>query len=147
MNSLKILPLLCGALAAPLSASVAESTVPIPAVTSVKAAYPAAGTIEWDYDGDRNLYEAEFHLDRCEYEVIVNAEGKIVLVKAQIPVSALPPAAAAAVRQRCPEGRIEQVKKITRNDSARYKVELEAPHGVEVEIYVDARGNILHEKR
>lgn len=146
MNCRLILPACSALLATPLSASVAESTVPIPAVTSVKAAYPRATPIEWDYDGDRNLYEAEFRIERYEYEVVVNAEGKIVLVKAEVPASALPPAATASVRQRCPEGRIEKVKKITRNDSVRYKVELEDAHG-DIELYVDPRGNILHEKR
>lgn len=145
MNYRWILPPAFCLLTCLAQADIAESTVPIPAVMSVKAAYPAAARIEWDYDGERNQYEAEFRLQGFEYEVFVNAEGKIVLVKAEIAPAALPPAVSATVHQRYPEGRIEKVKKITHNECVRYKVEVRDARG-EVDIYVDPRGNILHEK-
>ncbi len=130
----------------PADADLAESSVPIPVVANVKTAYPAARLIEWDYDGDRGVYEAEFRIERLQYELVLTAEGKIVMVKAEVPVATLPPDVAAAAHRRCPAGTIEKAKKITRDDSVRYKVEVEQPGG-DVELYIDPRGNILHEKR
>lgn len=141
-----ILPALCGLLAVSAQADLAESAVPIPVVTNLKAAYPQAQYIEWDYDGDRGIYEAEFRIGRLEHELVLTAEGTIVLAKAEIPVAELPPDAAAAVRQRYQGGVIEKVKKITRDNSVRYKVEVQLPNG-DVDIYVDPRGGILHEDR
>lgn len=142
-----ILPALCGLLAVPAQADLAESAVPIPVVTNVKAAYPQARYIEWDYDGDRGVYEAEFRIGRLEHELELTAEGKIVLTKSEIPVAELPPAVAASVRQRYQGGVIEKAKKITRDNAVRYKVEVRLTNGEDVDVYVDPQGGILHEDR
>ncbi len=100
MNLRKKLAFAVMALAIPSSwADIPESSVSSAAVFAVKKAWPRAGFIEWELSGSGKLYEAEFNINGFEFDVKVDPEGKILRVKEEIAVSALPgPVRAAALK-------------------------------------------------
>ena len=75
---------LAAAFTLPALADIPASRVPAPVKEQVQKQYPNAGAIEWDFDNDEDVYEAEFHLNGLEYEVKLYPDGTVSLVKADI---------------------------------------------------------------
>ena len=69
MNISKILlPVVCAAFIAPGLADIPASNVPAPVKAQVQNQFPNAGVIEWDFDHDEDVYEAEFRINGLEYD-------------------------------------------------------------------------------
>ena len=131
MNLHKKLAFAVMALAIPSSwADIPESSVSSAAVFAVKKAWPRAGFIEWELSGSGKLYEAEFNINGFEFDVKVDPEGKILLVKEEIAVSALP-------------GRIKEAEKVTEGSVIRYKVEV-VDHLDDYDVLLTPEGDILY---
>ena len=81
---------LAAAFTLPALADIPASRVPAPVKEQVQKQYPNAGAIEWDFDNDEDVYEAEFHLNGLEYEVKLYPDGTVSLVKADISLQHLP---------------------------------------------------------
>ncbi len=144
--------LLLTAVAAMMSAvalaDIPESAVPAAVVNGVKTAYPKAGPIEWDKDGVVNkYYEAEFRVDGFKYDVHLTPEGKIVRVKEDIAISALPEAVSAAAVARVPGSKIKDAEKITEGDLIRYEVEVIDNTGEDTDLDISADGKVLRVDR
>ena len=70
MNISKILlPVVCAAFIAPGLADIPASNVPAPVKAQVQNQFPNAGVIEWDFDHDEDVYEAEFRINGLEYDL------------------------------------------------------------------------------
>ncbi|MFR1412713.1 MAG: hypothetical protein ACLSUW_10675 [Akkermansia sp.] len=68
-----LLPVLCAAFIASGFADIPASNVPAPVKAQVQNQFPNAGVIEWDFDHDEDVYEAEFHINGLEYEMKLSA--------------------------------------------------------------------------
>lgn len=88
---------LAAAFTLPALADIPASRVPAPVKEQVQKQYPNAGAIEWDFDNDEDVYEAEFHLNGLEYEVKLYPDGTVSLVKADISLQHLPAPVTAAI--------------------------------------------------
>lgn len=83
MNISKILlPVVCAAFIAPGLADIPASNVPAPVKAQVQNQFPNAGVIEWDFDHDEDVYEAEFRINGLEYDMKLSADGTVFLIKA-----------------------------------------------------------------
>jgi len=137
MNLRKKLAFAVMALAIPSSwADIPESSVSSAAVFAVKKAWPRAGFIEWELSGSGKLYEAEFNINGFEFDVKVDPEGKILRVKEEIAVSALPGPVRAAALKPYPGGRIKEAE-------IRYKVEV-VDHLDDYDVLLTPEGDILY---
>ena len=144
MNLRKKLAFAVMALAIPSSwADIPESSVSSAAVFAVKKAWPRAGFIEWELSGSGKLYEAEFNINGFEFDVKVDPEGKILLVKEEIAVSALPRPVRAAALKPYPGGRIKEAEKVTEGGVIRYKVEV-VDHLDDYDVLLTPEGDILY---
>lgn len=113
------------------------------AVFTIKKAWPRAGFIEWELSGSGKLYEAEFNINGFEFDVKVDPEGKILLVKEEIVVSALPGPVRAAALKPYPGGRIKEAEKVTEGGVIRYKVEV-VDHLDDYDVLLTPEGDILY---
>ena len=103
MNISRILTAtLAAAFTLPALADIPASRVPAPVKEQVQKQYPNAGAIEWDFDNDEDVYEAEFHLNGLEYEVKLYPDGTVSLVKADISLQHLPAPVTAAIARDFP---------------------------------------------
>lgn len=93
---------LAAAFTLPALADIPASRVPAPVKEQVQKQYPNAGAIEWDFDNDEDVYEAEFHLNGLEYEVKLYPDGTVSLVKADISLQHLPAPVTAAIARDFP---------------------------------------------
>ena len=109
----------------------------------LKKAWPRAGFIEWELSGSGKLYEAEFNINGFEFDVKVDPEGKILLVKEEIAVSALPGPVRAAALKPYPGGRIKEAEKVTEGSVIRYKVEV-VDHLDDYDVLLTPEGDILY---
>lgn len=101
------------------------------------------GFIEWELSGSGKLYEAEFNINGFEFDVKVDPEGKILRVKEEIAVSALPGPVRAAALKPYPGGRIKEAEKVTEGGVIRYKVEV-VDHLDDYDVLLTPEGDILY---
>lgn len=114
MNISRILTAtLAAAFTLPALADIPASRVPAPVKEQVQKQYPNAGAIEWDFDNDEDVYEAEFHLNGLEYEVKLYPDGTVSLVKADISLQHLPAPVTAAIARDFPGYALRRARQIT----------------------------------
>ena len=104
---------LAAAFTLPALADIPASRVPAPVKEQVQKQYPNAGAIEWDFDNDEDVYEAEFHLNGLEYEVKLYPDGTVSLVKADISLQHLPAPVTAAIARDFPGYALRRARQIT----------------------------------
>lgn len=103
MNIPKILALsLSVAFIAPAFADIPAANVPAAVKTQVQNQFPNAGVIEWDFDNDEDVYEAEFRINGREYDMKISPDGTVFFIKADIPLQSLPAPVTAAIARDFP---------------------------------------------
>lgn len=118
-----LLPVLCAAFIASGFADIPASNVPAPVKAQVQNQFPNAGVIEWDFDHDEDVYEAEFHINGLEYEMKLSADGTVFLIKADVPLQSLPAPVTAAVAKDFPGYALRSAKQITVRGTVKYRVD------------------------
>ena len=108
---------------------------------AVKKKFPEAkirGTAR-EVEGGKTTYEVEMTVEGRAVDVAMSAEGKILEVEKEIPVSRLPRAIAKKLAARYPGARIEKVEEITRGEDgpAHYEVAIKA------EVVFTAKGKVV----
>lgn len=150
MNISRILTAtLAAAFTLPALADIPASRVPAPVKEQVQKQYPNAGAIEWDFDNDEDVYEAEFHLNGLEYEVKLYPDGTVSLVKADISLQHLPAPVTAAIARDFPGYALRRARQITARGVLKYRVDCrsESPAVRKVELYYSPDGKLLSQKR
>ena len=79
----------CGSLAF-AGDKVSISDLPAKISAYMKENYPKITTVEWDFEKDENLYEAEFDIRGMEYKLRFSPEGVLQYAKEDIHVSDIP---------------------------------------------------------
>jgi hypothetical protein len=100
------------------------SKVPSVVVNTVQIKFPVADNIEWEKK--KNYYEAEFMIDSSEHTVYIDATGKLLQHKKEIPTGSLPELIQKAVLSAHPGYLIDDVSLVDENGEISYEVELEA---------------------
>ena len=139
---------LAAAFTLPALADIPASRVPAPVKEQVQKQYPNAGAIEWDFDNDEDVYEAEFHLNGLEYEVKLYPDGTVSLVKADISLQHLPAPVTAASARDFPWYALRRARQITARGVLKYRVDCrsESPAVRKVELYYSPDGKLLSQK-
>lgn len=136
-------------LASPVFAgSIKESQVPVKVKAYVATYYPQATAIEWDYEKDEDIYEAEFKINRLEYKLEITPEGILHASKEDIPVSALPAAVTKHIETTYPGYKIVGANKKVKGKKVVFDVGIKGKDASGRSryrnIYFDGEGNLLH---
>ncbi len=120
--------------------------VPKVVIEALEKAYPEAKDVEFEkemLDG-KVVYEAEFKLNNSEYEVLFDADGKMLQIEETLDVKALPEPLIQAISKAYPNATIEDAEKVTKPDGtfSVYEVEIKN-EGKKIELELDASGKIL----
>lgn len=139
---------LAAAFALPALADIPASRVPAPVKEQVQKQYPAAGAIEWDFDNDEDVYEAEFRLNGLEHEVKLYPDGTVFLAKADISLQNLPAPVTAAVARDFPGYAPRRAKQITARGVLKYRVDCRSESAAvrKLELYYAPDGKLLSKK-
>ncbi|MBT8778378.1 PepSY-like domain-containing protein [Akkermansia muciniphila] len=139
---------LAAAFTLPALADIPASRVPAPVKEQVQKQYPNAGAIEWDFDNDEDIYEAEFRLNGLEYEVKLYPDGTVCLVKADISLQNLPAPVTAAIARDFPGYAPRRAKQITARGALKYRVDCRSETAAvrKLELYYAADGKLLSQK-
>ena len=143
-----LLPVVCAAFIAPGLADIPASNVPAPVKAQVQNQFPNAGVIEWDFDHDEDVYEAEFRINGLEYDMKISADGTVFLIKADIPLQSLPAPVKAAIAKDFPEYALRSAKQITARGTVKYRVDCRSESAAvrKLELYYSPDGRLLSKK-
>lgn len=100
----------------------AAAAVPSVVMNSFRTQFAEAQKTDWEKKG--NHYEAEFELGTAERTAVLDASGKILLLKQEIAKTELPAAVADAIKQNYKSYDLEETEKIEYEGKTYYEVEL-----------------------
>lgn len=149
MNISRILTTtLAAAFTLPALADIPASRVPAPVKEQVQKQYPNAGAIEWDFDNDEDVYEAEFHLNGLEYDVKLYPDGTVCLIKADHAPSGSARPRYGGHRPRFPGYAPRRAKQITARGALKYRVDCRSETTAvrKLELYYAPDGKLLSQK-
>ncbi|BCX82028.1 hypothetical protein MIT9_P1610 [Methylomarinovum caldicuralii] len=114
-------------------------------------AHPNARDVEVEYEADEYdepLYEFEFRRNSHKEEALYHTDGSFFGYERKLSPGLLPPAVKAQVRQRFPDGKIEEAEVVVnaQGEPLAYEVEVETPAG-EWELYFNADGSFINQRR
>jgi hypothetical protein len=120
------------------SQDIPASKVPSVVQNTVTGKFTHANTIEWEKK--KNVYEAEFDIDKVEHTVYVETDGKLLLVKKDIPVTSLPQHIIAAINRDHAGYTIDDADQIDKDGIIYYEVELEKKKAKDIRLVYSAGG-------
>jgi len=80
--------------------------------------------VEWEKKAD--LYEAEFEIEKVDYEAILSSDGTIVKYKYDVSYDALPEAVQASITADYDKTNIDEIELIKISETSYYQVEFDA---------------------
>ena len=80
--------------------------------------------VEWEKKAD--LYEAEFEIEKEDYEAILSSDGTIVKYKYDVSYEALPEAVQASITADYDKANIDEIELIQISETSYYQVEFDA---------------------
>jgi hypothetical protein len=80
--------------------------------------------VEWEKKAD--LYEAEFEIEKVDYEAILSSDGTIVKYKYDVSYEALPEAVQASITADYDKTNIDEIELIQISETSYYQVEFHA---------------------
>ncbi|WP_282017644.1 PepSY-like domain-containing protein [Salegentibacter mishustinae] len=80
--------------------------------------------VEWEKKAD--LYEAEFEIEKVDYEAILSSDGTIVKYKYDVSYEALPEAVQASITADYDKANIDEIELIQISETSYYQVEFDA---------------------
>lgn len=120
-----------------------QSQVPSVVVNSFKQQFPKATDVEWELKGDQ--YQVEFEIGLADHEAWIDATGKIVTLRQEIPAKDLPEAVKTTIKRDFDGYRTTDTKKITDHGTITYKAELKK-FSEEWDVTFSQDGKILDKK-
>lgn len=80
--------------------------------------------VEWEKKAD--LYEAEFEIEKVDYEAILSSDGTILKYKYDVSYEALPEAVKASITADYDKTNIDEIELIQISETSYYQVEFDA---------------------
>ena len=111
--------------------------------TAFDQAYPDAGDVEWERDGES--FKVEFETNRKDQEVWYAADGKAAKTEKEIGEGELPQTIKSAIAGKYADYKIDSIEMTEEGGSATYEVELEKGWDDEIQVVFDAEGKVLNE--
>lgn len=99
-----------------------EAEVPSVVMNSFKGRFADAQNAEWEKKNDK--FEVEFEQGTVEREAVLDAAGKVLLVKQEIANTEVPAAVTSAIKQNYGSYELDEAEKIEYNGQTYYEVEL-----------------------
>ncbi|MET0263271.1 MAG: hypothetical protein ABW223_10265 [Rariglobus sp.] len=103
---------------------VLAANVPAPVTGYVAQHFPKASAIEWDFEKDENVYEADFKIDGFEHELKISPAGALVYSEIDIVLSALPAAVSSYLKTHHANATLLGAKKVVKAGQLKYEVAL-----------------------
>ena len=91
----------------------------------------------------KTRYEAELKVNGRTKDVTFDSSGKVVSVEEEIAIQSIPAAAREAIRKSAGTGKIILVESVTEGGKTFYEAHIQGAKGAEVEVKVDAKGNLV----
>jgi len=101
-----------------------NSDIPSVVLNGFTEKFTKATNVEWEKMAD--VFEAEFEVDRVDYNAILNLEGTIVKYKYTISYDALPQAVQASITADYDSTKIDEIELIQISETSYYQVEFDA---------------------
>lgn len=99
-----------------------SSAIPSKILTYIEQHYPKANRIEWEYEEDDKLYEAEFKINDLEYKLQFTSEGILQYSKEDIKQTDIPQAIIQYIQKEYKAYRILGANKLFVNGTYVYDV-------------------------
>lgn len=140
MKSLIIISILSGIITASCTGQrIKANKVPSIVVNTLKAAYPTATDVEWKKAG--NQYEAAVDLTGTSDRTLrIDASGKTVMTKEEMPATGLLPAIATLIREKYTGYSIDDVEKVQKDGLVFYQVDLDSPRKKDLKLVFASDG-------
>jgi len=109
--------------AAACGQNIRTADVPSLVMNTFQTTFDKAVDIEWEKH--KNLYVVDFEMGTTDYEVKIDAAGKIVMQKQDISVLELPKAISEAISSKFGKYQIDDADKLEKDGQTYYQVELD----------------------
>ncbi len=119
---------------------ITEEQVPAAVRNTVSNKYAQIKKFDWEKQGE--FYQAEFKLNKLEHEVLLDSMGNIVKINEDIRVSDLPAKVSQALQRSYPNYKIDDVERVTKDESVLYKLELKSGE-TKLEIFYNKDGEVI----
>lgn len=115
----------------------------IPSVVSntLHVKFPGAEKIEWEKKN--KFYEAEFFIGRKEHTAYLDASGRMMLYKIDIPIPELPESVVKTISENYKDFEIDDAEKIEHNNQVFYETELDSKTKSSIKLIFSNEGKIL----
>ncbi|AEA42247.1 PepSY-like domain-containing protein [Fluviicola taffensis] len=115
------------------ASTIAQQEIPSVVINAVMTKYPNAKDLEWEVKN--GIYEAEFDLDKNDYEVWVNTQGTILKVEEEIRNDQIPAVILAKVKAEFKDYKLDDSKRIEIGKSIYYEIEIDGALGDQKVVY------------
>ena len=106
------------------SQGISSAKVPSVVLNTLQMKYQSSTDVDWKRN--ENMYEAELDLnDSTEIAVLIDANGKLVMEKTDVPLSSLSSACQTILSTEYKDKEVEDVERVIREGRTYYQVELE----------------------
>ncbi|SEL10821.1 PepSY-like domain-containing protein [Parapedobacter koreensis] len=122
-----------------------RNQVPSVILNRFETEFRNARDVEWERK--LGLYEVEFEIGPWEHEVHYDRDGTKVYHEQEIGEDKLPQPVKDAIRQKYPDCRLSDMKRIDRKGQITYELEVKTAEGRERELILDEKGTIRSDKR
>lgn len=123
-----------------------KNQVPNAVVEAFEKAHPNAKKVEFEEEtfAGKTAYEVEYKEDSREYELLYDADGKLLQKEEEVDVKTLPEQIRQAVTKAHPKAKIKEAEQVMKPDGTVTGYELEIQEGrKELELELDSSGQIL----
>lgn len=123
-----------------------NSDVPSKVKTAFKNKISNAKNLEWEFDKEDNLWEAEYKINNTEYTSVFTKEGSWIETEHSIKHSDLPQAVKNTLKADYPEYEIEEIEFVETPEGKYYELEVELENEnkeVEYELLIKADGKVV----
>ncbi|HQV55625.1 MAG: PepSY-like domain-containing protein [Chitinophagaceae bacterium] len=117
------------------------SQVPSIVQNTLQAKFSSAKEIEWKKNN--SLYHGEFDIDKVEYEVQIDATGKLVAFTKEINTVELPAVIASAIARDMRDYSIDEVATLETGGIVYYQVELEKKGAKDKKLVYGGDGKLM----
>ena len=102
-----------------------DKQIPANVIEAFIKNYDQAQDVDWDAKG-KDYFEVEFEINKMEYDIVYNSNGKIIKEKREIDQSELPNPVKNTVADLFKDREIDEVIRLEKDDEVFYIVEFES---------------------
>ena len=136
-----IFGLLLGSVAVTKAQFISAQDVPAEVHQDFTVKFPDQKRVDWEKDG--NKYKASFKVNRFDYQLVYDNNGKLVTQQSGIPTASLPTDVTSGISKNFPELKIAQANKIEEKGKTSYKVVLKDENSATENVTMTPEGMVI----